>query len=418
MNSLNKTSLSKNFRLLLLGQIITLFGNSIQRYSMSLFILDITGSASTFSMIIAISIIPTILLSPIGGAIADRFNRKHLMVGLDLTSALLTGGFAIALLRGHGSILLIGSLMVLLSVLAAVEQPATQACIPTIVEHNSLEKANGFVSQVSSISNLFGPILAGTLYGVWGLKTVIFINCASFLFAATIEMFLYIPYEPKEIQKNLAATLLGDMKDSLKYVIHEKPFLMQLILIFAALNLFVEPIFSIGVPYIIKIVLNAGNQLYGATESVICFGGLLGALLIGITVKKVSVNKLYQVFYLSGATFIFMSVSIFTPFLKGSAPHLPAYCLFTFFAFCSMYTISTINIISITFLQKQISNEIMGKVLALVTAICMCCMPVGQILYGWLIELFTRDTYIAAILAAVFTWMVAVAVKRILKDKH
>ena len=134
MDSLNRTSSSKNFYLLLIGQVISLFGNSIQRYSMSLFILDITGSASTFSVIIAISIIPTILLSPIGGAIADRFNRKHLMVGLDLISTLLTGSFAIALLLGHSSITIIGVLMVLLSILAAIEQPATQACIPIIVE--------------------------------------------------------------------------------------------------------------------------------------------------------------------------------------------------------------------------------------------------------------------------------------------
>ena len=416
MDSLNRTSSSKNFYLLLIGQVISLFGNSIQRYSMSLFILDITGSASTFSVIIAISIIPTILLSPIGGAIADRFNRKHLMVGLDLISTLLTGSFAIALLLGHSSITIIGVLMVLLSILAAIEQPATQACIPIIVEDGSLEKANGLVSQVSSISNLFGPILAGTLYGVCGLNTVIFINCASFFFAAIIEMFLYIPYVSKKIQKNLVVTLFGDMKDSLQYVIHKKAFIMQLILMFAALNLFVEPVYSIGVPYIIKKVLNAGNQLYGVTESVICFGGLLGALLIGITAKKFSVTNLYKVFYLSGASFILMSASIFTPFLKGAAPLL-AYCLFTLLAFFSMYTISTINIISVTFLQKQISNEIMGKVMDLVTAICMCCMPIGQVFYGVLIELFAHNTYIITTLAATFTLIVALVIKRILKDK-
>ena len=79
----------KNFTLLVIGQIISLFGSSIQRFALSLYLLDLTGSASVFASILAISMIPVVLVSPVAGILADRGNKKHLMIGLDVISAIL-----------------------------------------------------------------------------------------------------------------------------------------------------------------------------------------------------------------------------------------------------------------------------------------------------------------------------------------
>ena len=69
---------NKNFTLLVIGHIISLFGNAMLRFSLSLYVLDTTGSASAFATILAISMIPTILLSPVGGVLADRMSRRHI----------------------------------------------------------------------------------------------------------------------------------------------------------------------------------------------------------------------------------------------------------------------------------------------------------------------------------------------------
>lgn len=74
---------SKNFVLLILGQITSLFGNFILKLALSMYVLDATGSAAVFASILSIAIIPTILLSPLGGILADRANRRNIMVALD-----------------------------------------------------------------------------------------------------------------------------------------------------------------------------------------------------------------------------------------------------------------------------------------------------------------------------------------------
>ena len=92
---------NKNFIILVIGKIISLFGNAIQRFSMSLYLLEFTGSAATFANILAISTIPYVLFAPIAGKLSDSFSRKKIMVYLDLFCSVHIGSYAFVLLRVH-----------------------------------------------------------------------------------------------------------------------------------------------------------------------------------------------------------------------------------------------------------------------------------------------------------------------------
>lgn len=85
---MNTKLLNKNFTIMVVGQFISLFGNSLQRFALSLLILDMTGSAAIFSFIIALTFLPQIFIAPFGGAIADRINKQKIMVFLDSFSGL------------------------------------------------------------------------------------------------------------------------------------------------------------------------------------------------------------------------------------------------------------------------------------------------------------------------------------------
>ncbi|MNJ41144.1 2-acyl-glycerophospho-ethanolamine acyltransferase [compost metagenome] len=184
-------TLNRNLNLLIIGQIITLFGSSILRFALSLFILDITGSAGTFAFILAVSTIPTIFLSPIGGAIADRVNRRNLLVILDLISGLIVAGLAFFLFSGVHSILLIGIVMTLLSIVSTFYQPTVQASIPVLIENDHLLKANGVVSGVSALTNFAGPVLGGLLYSFQGIEWIVVMTSVSFFLCAVVETFMY-----------------------------------------------------------------------------------------------------------------------------------------------------------------------------------------------------------------------------------
>ena len=106
---------SKNFMLLILGQVSSLFGNYIIKFALSMYVLDTTGSATIFASILSIATIPTILLSTLGGILADRANRKNIMVALDTLSGVFVLCAALLFTEQDG-ILLTGILLVCLSV--------------------------------------------------------------------------------------------------------------------------------------------------------------------------------------------------------------------------------------------------------------------------------------------------------------
>lgn len=184
---------SKDFSLVVVGQIISLFGSAILRFALSLYVLDITGREDMFATLYAISNIP-LLLSPLGGAIADRFNRRNLMVIYDFSSSFIVLCFIFLLLTINHSIVLIGVVMVLLSIISSMYTPAVTASIPLLAEASLLEGANGIVQAVQALSGVVAPILGGILYGVMGVQSLIAVSGIAFFLSAVMEIFIKIPF--------------------------------------------------------------------------------------------------------------------------------------------------------------------------------------------------------------------------------
>jgi len=214
---------NKNFIIVVIGQIISLLGNAIQRFCMALYILDLTGSAAVFSSILAISTIPYILFAPIAGLLADTVNRKKVMVYLDFLSSILMGVYAVILIGGRDSTVIAGIIMFVLSIIYTLYSPSVSACIPQIVHKEELAQANGIIQQVGALVNLVGPIIAGILYSFVGIKIIVIINAASFLVSAILETFLEIPdLERKEKLKNPILESFNEMKKSFLYLKQNK----------------------------------------------------------------------------------------------------------------------------------------------------------------------------------------------------
>ncbi|HFG9717813.1 TPA: MFS transporter, partial [Clostridioides difficile] len=207
----SSNTFNKNFNLMILGQIISLFGASILKFALSLYILDITGKAEIFATILAVSSIPIIVFSPIGGAIADIFNRRNLMVIFDFSSSLTVLILAVFLFNNNGSILLVGIIMTILSVISTMYQPTVQSSTPLLVDNEHLMNANGIVAGVASLTNIAGPVLGGVLYGVIGINAIIVISCVSFFLSAIMEIFIQIPFIKQEQNSNIIKTIFTDI---------------------------------------------------------------------------------------------------------------------------------------------------------------------------------------------------------------
>lgn len=123
---------SRSFALLLAGLGISLFGNLMLRFAMSMWVLDETGSAAAFASILTASVIPTIVLSPLGGVLADRMNRRTIMVALDATSAAIVLACALVFSVTGFNLAAIAAMQVTLAVLDAMETPTVQAALPQL----------------------------------------------------------------------------------------------------------------------------------------------------------------------------------------------------------------------------------------------------------------------------------------------
>ena len=398
---------NKNFIIVVIGQIISLFGNSIQRFCMSLYILDLTGSAAIFSRILAISIIPYILFAPIAGLLADTVNRKKIMVYLDLLSAALMCIYSVILISGRDNTIIVASVMFILSIIYTLYSPSVTACIPQIVEKDKLASANGIIQQVAAVVNLVSPIVAGLLYSFASIKTIVILNAISFLLAAIIEMFLDIPdLEIKEKFKNPILQSLKEMKKSFIYLKEKKKIILGIIFSYGLTNIFVVPILTVISPYFIRIKLNMSASLFGFVEAIFVLGMILGGLLITFRPKIFKMKEIHKTMYPMVISIIIMGVSTY---LSGSNKFV-VLGLYSIGGFGIMLSLSLSNIMSLTYVQQEVKEDMLGKVSAFSTAVATVSIAPGQLIYGQLIDI-NLSLYNILILTFIFSIGVIMFIK-------
>ncbi len=377
---------NKNFVIIGIGQFISMFGNSMQRFAFSLYILDLTGSAAVFSLIISLSILPAIFLAPIGGAIADRMSKKRMMVVLDFCCTIIIAFFAAFIYGNDQQILWIGILIFVLSIINSVYEPTVRASIPSVIAPEHYNAGNSMISQISALTMLLGPISAGFLYGILGLKVILIINMISFFVSGVMELFLTIPFKKSKMNASPLVTYAKDIKATLRFLSRDKPFVLYILFIAAGINLFMTPLYTVGVPYVEKIILGVSDQLYGISEGILGIGMIVGAIFSTTVAKYNPFEKLHRLFIFMGVGILGMGLCL-TPWVLNSDPtHLTAYSWFTIFGFILMFFVANVNIQSLTFIQLQVPQNLMGKTMALTTALATAFMPIGQILFGQLYD--------------------------------
>lgn len=399
----------RDFTLMVIGQIISLFGNAILRFSLSLHVLSLTGSAAVFGSILALAMVPTVLLSPLGGVLADRLPRQRIMVALDFFTCGLILCFDLFFARS-GSLGAITAFLILLSLIQAVYQPSVQASIPSLAAEEALMAANGVVVQVQALSGLLGPILGGVLYAAFGLYPLLAGSALCFFASAVLELFLRIPFTPLARTSAPLAQLGRDLGDALRFLSRDNPRLLKLQVVVAGINLFLSSLFTVGLPYLVKVHLSLSDPLYGFAEAAMGMGSILGGLLSSTRLGRLGFEKSYR--------HILATVLLLLPaaaVLAAGAPDRMAYgvlivCMALGMAFAALFSIA-----AQTFLQRATPAPLLGKVGSFVTTFCTCAMPAGQAMYGVLSDAAGPAPWSVVLLGAAATLVLVEATRRILR---
>lgn len=407
---MNSRLFQRDFTIMILGQIISLFGNAILRFSLSLYVLEVTGSAAVFGTILAVSMIPTVLLSPFGGVLADRLPKQKIMTILDFVTAGLIV-FYDAVYGSAGNLAAVTIFMILLTLIQAFYQPSVQASIPLLASQEQLMAANGIVMQVQALAGLLGPILAGMLYGIGGVKPILAASAVCFFLSAVMELFLRIPHEKRETDGSPVRMALLDLKGAVTYLIRENTCLFKLLIVVAGINLFLSALFIIGLPYLVKIYLGMSAQAYGFAEATMGLGSILGGLVSGLAGKKIPFKHSY--YFLLGTPLLLIPVILILLF---QAPGKMIYAVLLFSVMIGMGFAALFTIAAQTFIQKSTPVHMLGKVGAFVSTICVCALPIGQAMYGGLFELFSGSPWVVVLVGTVISMMLAYAAKRTLRN--
>lgn len=399
----------KDFTIMVLGQIISIFGNSILRFAISLYVLDITGSAGIFAGILAMSMLPTILLSPIGGMVSDRLSRKHIMVVLDFTTAFLITAFIFCL--GSPYIIpLLAVFMVLLSLIQSFYQPSVQASIPSITDKDNLVAANSVVYQINALANLLGPILGGLLYGFFDIQLIAVISAICFAISAILEIFLHIPYVKQPMSASIINTVKSDFKEAISFILYENPALFKLLIMLSGLNLFLTAMLQVGLPYIIKIQLSLSSQLYGFAESSMAIGMIVGSLYAANRSGKIKIQVSYKYLLLGSLAMAPIGLSIIT----GINAYV-SYAIILLSLLTGMSFIAVFNVVAQAFMQAQTPTHLLGKVSSYVMTLTMCAIPLGQAFYGLCFELFANHSAWIVIFACFMAVLISKYAKGVLE---
>lgn len=410
MKAMKKEKLfTRNFTLLILGQVSSLTGNYTLKFALSMYVLEQTGSASIFAGMLSAALLPTVLLSPFGGILADRANRKHIMVALDALSGLSV--LAVGLLLPLGRELwVIGALLVLLSVLAAFESPTVQACVPQMVSPQNLVQGNAVVSQVSAVTSLVTPFLGSLFYTAFGIGPVFAAAVACFWLTALLECMIRLEYQKPPRTAGIGAIVREDLAVSAHFLRREQPDILKLLLLAALAGMFVSGTAVVGFPYLVRTVLGLSATYYGAAESAMGAAAILGSLCAGLLGKKLRVRDMAAIFLSFGLSLFPIGFSFLLP-----VGRMARYGVLLFFFCVCQLGVCIFSTYAITLIQQRTPEQLMGKVMSCVFTLSMCAQPVGQLVYGALFDCFSDSVYWVLIPTGMLICLIAVASRGFLK---
>ncbi len=380
MNTKQAPLFRRDFTLVVIGQIISLFGNAILRFALPLYLLRQTQSPALFGAVGAAAFIPAVLCAPVGGVAADRVNKRDIMVILDFSTAGLILAFSLLLGRTPLVPLMVVCLMLLYGI-AGAYQPAVQASIPLLAEPERLTSANAVINMVGTLSGLLGPVIGGVLFGAFGLRPILWVGTGCFFLSAVMELFIRIPHRPRAAAGSVLATVWRDLRESWRFVRRGKPVFLSVMLVLALFNLVLSAALVVGIPVAVVRELNMSDSRLGLTQGAMGLGGLFGGVLTACLGKFLHLRRGSAVLLAASLTAAGMGVVL----LPGIPPTLSWWGV-TAMSFAIMVLSTMLVVVLSAAVQGQTPPELLGKVMAFIMAVSNCASPLGQAVYGALYE--------------------------------
>ena len=354
----------KNFYKLWLGELISNIGSGMTAFALSVYVYEKTGSVSYISIITLLSFMPSIILSPIGGLLADRYDRRLLMITGDLFSGLGLIYILWNIQAGEKSIVPIFLGITFSSIFTSLLEPSYRATLTDILDEENYAKASGLIQAAGSAKYLISPVIAGMILSVADIRVILLLDILTFI-TTCLMIFL--------VRKSMNSETQNYKKDSFKglleglFIIKENRGVYFLVIIMFFVCFFMGFIQILIRPMILAL---SSVKTAGIMESLCAVGLLIGSLWIGIAGIKKNYSKILAVAcFFCG---IFMSMT-------GVNENLAIIGISTFLFFS---TLPFMNSCADVLVRVSVPNELQGRVWGLISLITQMGTVTAYIISG------------------------------------
>lgn len=270
-----KSNFSK-FMLLWAGELVSAIGGGLTSFGLSVYVFQKTGSAASMALVSLLAFLPTLLLSVPAGVLADRYDRRFLMMLGDGCSAIGIIYILICMIRGDASLCEICIGVCVSSIFSSLLEPAYRATVSDLLTQEEYSRASGLVSIAGSARYLISPVLAGLLLAVSDIKLLLIIDSATFVLTVVSTFVVKKGLETKKEQHD--ESFMSSMKEGWKAVTRRKGVLV-LILASSVMTCFMGCMQILAEPMILDF---ADSTVLGVAETVCACGMLVSGLILGV----------------------------------------------------------------------------------------------------------------------------------------
>lgn len=359
---------SKNYRLYIFGQFISVIGTWLQIVSQGWLVLHLSNSPIVIGIIAALSTLPTLLFSLFGGVIVDRFEKKKVLFVTQFTNMILALTLSALTLLDIVTIPFIGIIAFLMGTVNAVDAPARQSIISALVNKDQLASGIALNSSIFNAARAIGPGIAGLLIASVGTGVAFLLNGISYIAILIALRFISI----EETKTLSTGSPVKAIKDGINYSFSH-PVIRILIIFTGVLSIFGWS-YSTMMPVIARNVFHLDAQGLGYLYSATGLGALAATFIVGRYSVKAS-----PIVFIAGGNILFSVSMILFSFTTSLVLALP---LLFFVGMGLLSQAATIN----TFIQRILKNEYRGRVMSLYVLMFLGLAPFGNFEVGWITE--------------------------------
>ena len=356
----------KTFLTIWAGQLISMLGSGLTSFALGVWIFDQTGKATPFALTILFGNLPRILLLPVAGSLADRWNRRWVMILSDVGNALVTISVFILLLFGSLQFWHIYLIVTLGSIFSAFQEPANTASVTMLVPKKELSRANGMMQMSQALEMVITPVIAGVLFVAIGLSGILVIDFVTFLIAVGTLLMIRIPQPESMDHADNKSSVWSDALFGWNYL-KARPGLFGLLWYYAMVNFLLNWSGVLTAPMILS---RYPASTLGTIQMFVGLGMLAGGILSSVWAGPK--RRITAVIGYIGLALVGMIVAGLRPeaIFVGAG-------LFWLMIFIPLASSSSQAVF-----QSKVAPEVQGRVFSIRSMISRSVMPISFLLAG------------------------------------